>query len=433
MRLTKRKRTYWIMLLAVFTGMVLAATATQSAAQAQSLPTDLTLSYRHGLTGGRDGGWWIFPLTNVGATHVHSGQVQVSVKRHVGDTVVTPTYYRIVKPGSRFSSNDSSDYNLPTEHGHFDLETGIWHFRNLRPGQTVELGLSTIVGRGTVGDAYRSLAKGRGEIISSRPREGDMYLHNNVAEGWKVLQRIRHQAAEGDANLKMEVGDRFPAVNETVDFTVKFQNASPRQGAGFYDDADMFEVRVKVGISPGLELVSAAAPTGTTVGPGHDPLSVNTTFNRSTGIWDIGEVLDLESGHEPFIDMPVTVRYSGAVPLEEACLTAELVNIVPPERTDDPAFQRNNRALGCLGEEPTVLILGSGRSTPTTRDFKLIEFFPCVGATAYPCNEQDTLELVADIPANELGIIRDYDSRILNTGRGEIFQPNGIVIQVGDT
>ena len=439
--------------------VILAAAFAPQVAQAQEPPPphDLALRYRHGLSARADGFIsWIFVLTNQGGQHAHSGQVKVTFTPYRGGTVVP----------SVAENPDST--GLDPKFGHFDPATGIWHFRNLRPGETAELKLGIdwdgrVAGQTTAGSGKNrdgipigrgpggpggALVKGRGEIISSLPREEARFRYNNVTrEAWRHVTGTGGLAAEGDAEVDMLLsGDLSPQVNDTVDFTVKFRHWSVHS-TSLHGNFDMHEVRVKVSPSPGLELVEADPPSGTFgkpnpsnfqhLTPPHN-IPISTSFYLSTGIWDLGSLPEV-SGHRLYIEMPVKVRYNGKVPLEEACLTAELVNVVPPERPAfdlspyNPNAHLNNKVRGCLGEAPTVLVSESSLAAQPLEGFKLIEFFPCVGVTAYPCNEQDSLELVADIPAEKAGIDQDDNSRITNFGRGTIFQTDSIVVQVGDT
>ena len=409
MRLLKRKP--WAPLLAVAAALFLAMGVATESAQAQEPPphVDLSLSLRHGLGVRGEAGKWIFELTNHSAgRHVHSGQVKITIAPYIGGTVVIPEY------NSQYRDPDLDD---------FDRATGIWRFSNLAPGQTKDLQFIAELRNHPPGAG--GLLIGRGEIISSVPEEDPMFLHNNATrEAWKFWISPG-RAAEGNGVVEMQVSDRSPAAGDTVDFTVKFWNEASLYGS-FYEHHDMYDVRVKVDASPGLELVSASPPTGT-FGSGGSAIQVTTSFDRSTGIWNLGNVDAV--GGVTYIDMPVSARYTGAAPLEEACLTAELVNVVPPE-APDPVYQRDNKVTVCLGDDPTVLIREG--------DLTLIDFYPCVGATAFPCNDQDTLEVMV-APINRdimrqagLGIDRS-DVFVSAFGWATVLQQEDIVFQVGDT
>ena len=403
------------MLLAAFIGMVLAAAA-QSPAHAQSppLPHDLSLTFRHGLLG-TEGQTWIFTLTNEGQQHAHSGQVQVSFTPYRGGTVSVDL------------ARHQLDIGLDPEFGHFDGATRIWHFRNLAPGQTTELKLSAVFMDRRTRSGKERLIIGSAEIVSSVPREGPEYLHNNATrEAWKYRRSAaRSDAAEGNATVDLQVSNRFPEANDTVDFTVRFQNKRGYIGS-LYQYHDMYDVRVKLTPSPGLTIMSAAAPSGA-FGSGDDEIQISSSFRRSTGIWNIGSVPQQRS--VTYIEMPVTVRYTGGS-LEEACLTAEVDNVLPPERPDEPHIQRDSKVRVCLGEAPTALLREG--------EHPLLNIFPCVGETAYPCNDQDTVELVVpitreDILEQGIGIDR-HDGIVPGEGLLTAFvRPDDMAIQVEDT
>ena len=419
---------------------ILAAAFAPQVAQAQEPPPphDLALRYRHGISVRADGFIsWIFILTNQGGQHAHSGQVKVTFIPYRGDVTVVSS----VPIGQAATG-------LDPKFGHFDPATGIWHFRNLRPGETAELHLYTSIGLKSDGTAAsrsqgETLVKGRGEIISSVPKEEPMFRYNNVThEAWKEFSFGEH-AAEGDAVVDMLLrGVLFPQANDTVDFTVRFRNSEAYHDTIHYSH-DMHEVRVKVSPSPGLDLVSANAPSGM-FGETGSQISISSSFDLSTGIWDLGYVPE-PAGHLN-IEMPVEVRYTGAVPLEEACLTAELDNVVPPERPaldltpDNRNTQRNNRGRICLGEDPTVLIrdeIGEHITPATDGDgFRPFTVYPCVGETAYPCTAQDALELVVpisrvDMLERGIGNARN-DARLTDFGDATILQPESIVLNVED-
>ncbi len=333
-------------------------------------------------------------------------------------------------------------FEIDPQSGNFTSATGTWYFRNLAPGQKTELIISTNFRdeQEVVDSTEDRLVIGSGEIVSSTPRERPEYLHNNATrEAWKYNFKLSDRAAEGNAIVEMQGSeDRFPEANDTVDVTVRFWNAVAYPGS-LYASHDMYDVRVKLTPSPGLALVRATAPRGT-FGTSPNDIEISSSFNLSTGIWNLGSVPE-NVGGVIYIDMPVTVRYTGAAPLEQACLTAELVNIVPPERPDNPDIQRDSKAGVCLGNDPRVLLRGEigDHITPATDGdgFPLFHLYPCVGETAYPCNDQDTLELVTfisreDMRERDVGIGR-FDADIADFGHAVYLQPESIVLQVEDT
>ena len=406
MRLMKSRLRALLLAMAV-AAIVATATATPSAAQANAPPTDVSISFRHGYRGDQDGHSWFFALTNQGGQEPVSGQVRLSFTRHADGTAVA----LVLEETSvhRYPREQFGDL-LGPEHGHFDGETGIWHFRNLRPGHGIELSVSTFAaGR----NEYRDLVRGRGEIISTIPKESAMSMHNNVAEGWKIQGPVRNKKAQGNAKLEMQVSDRSPVSGATTDFTVKFQNQGDNRGT-LHEDFPLFGVEVQVSHSLGLEFVSASPPTGS-IG-GTDPFSVATTFDSGTGIWNIGAVP--RHPENPFIDLPLTFRYNGDVPLEDACLTAELENFVPPE-DPNPAYQLDNKVRMCLGEAPLSLVREG--------DLQILTVYPCVGVTTDPCDAQDTVEILLDTD------IHLDDARANGVGYYEFPRPDIFLFQVEDT
>ena len=408
MRLVRRKP--WALLLAAAVAVFLAAAVATPSAQAQEPlpPHDLSIELKYrdlGLSNSENNSW-ILILTNRGERDAYRGRVRFSVTPHVGDSAII-----------------TNVWEMDPEHGHFDEVEGIWHFRNLPAGQSTRMHLGTKFQNVPAGlHTYDHLVIGRAEIVSSIPREDSMFLYNNVtADHWRTLNDgIGSQSAHANGDVgvaDMRVNNRFPGMNDPVEFTVEAINevCSYMPHSRTLTDYDVYDVRVKVEPSPGLELVSAQAPEGT-------------TFNSTTGIWDVGSLSGTcEPGNVRSKDLPVSVRYTGAVPLEDACLTAELVQVVPPEHPD-PAHQRNNRSRVCLGEDPTVLMQEG--------EFTLIDFYPCVGATIYPCNDQDALELLVFVRNHVLphdsGIGR-YDTWIDRVGNVVFLQPETIVLQVADT
>lgn len=314
---------------------------------------------------------WLLVLTNRGRRDVHRGQVRFSVTPHATDAAIV--------------ISKAEDYN--PKRGHFDLKEGIWHFRNLPAGQSTKMRLRIEFKDGPARQyTYNHLVIGRAEIVSSVPREEYRFLYNNVtAEHWRTQGGNENWSAYANGDVGVDgirVNNRFPEMNEAVEIIVEANNIESSVGRVRVErDMDVYGVRVKVGLSPGLKFDRAQAPAGT-------------TFSSSTGIWDVGLLSGTSKpGEVRSQRLRVSVRYTGAVPREDACLTAELVNVVPPEHPDRE-HQRNNHARVCLGVDPIVPIAEG--------DFTLIDFYPCVGITAYPCNVQDSLELLVPITPGQL-------------------------------
>ena len=121
------------------------------------------------------------------------------------------------------------------------------------------------------------------------------------------------------------------------------------------------------------------------------------------------------------------MNLSGGAPLERRCLTAEVVEVTPP----DTEFNRyDDVARVCLGDGPPELI---GRG-----EIDLIKYVPCIGVTSYPCSTADTLELVVGVDLNQpyptLKQRRnDTASPPEAESVGEMYlQPESVIIHVDD-
>lgn len=132
-------------------------------------------------------------------------------------------------------------------------------------------------------------------------------------------------------------------------------------------------VRAKIDLSEGLTLAeNPTAPDGT-------------TFNPSTGIWDIGM---LEPGDSNIRDIQIKVVLASPsltdLPLEKRCLMAEVISAVPWFASD---LQKrvNDRAIACLGKGTEVELRGD--------EIELFRHHDCVDTVTYPCTSEPAMEL----------------------------------------
>ena len=279
-------------------------------------------------------------------------------------------------------------------------ETRIWEIRDLPP-------------RGIATREYRSPLSGaphwptraganapslfpmllHAEIIETDPVEPPGFQHNNATEGWVMAVRVIGRTTDsydgyythGDISVGVGgISDRFPQEGGATAFTVTARNRPGNLpfsrgvscgGGGRPDCEDtLLDVQVKIRLSPGLAFAAdQQAPDGT-------------TFDPATGIWDVG-TLEYNAQRPIILALPVAVNLAGSLadlPLEERCLTAEVVRAVPWF-----ALQRNKRendtVTQCLGAPPLLLAQG---------EIALFHFLDCVGVTSTPCTSADTLELV---------------------------------------
>ena len=156
----------------------------------------------------------------------------------------------------------------------------------------------------------------------------------------------------------------------------------------------MFEVQVEISLSPGLSFAGTQpdAPEGT-------------TFDTTTGIWNVGTLERVQRTGGP--SLPVAVSLSADsladLSLKERCLTAKVVRAVPWFASD----RLNDTATACLGNA----LLAQG---------EIILFYPydCVGITTSPCTDDDTVEMLARLST----VGEEY----------EWLQPESVIVHVND-
>ena len=303
--------------------------------------------------------------------------------------------------------------------GNGDAGTTIWNIHDLPPGESAEYDFDKptfpLTSQGPAETAVRLEAR----IIESDPVEPPGFQFNNATEHWAMLSRRtgEYRYTNADTEVVISISDRFPQAGEATTFTVhavNYYRPHLQHGTRSVNHHTQYDVQVKISLSKGLAF-SGTQPQAPS----------DTTFNTSTGIWDVGvlemNIIDAQN----ILMLPVAVNLTtdslADLPLEERCLTAEVVRAIPW-----PSKRENDTATVCLGDDPTVLL--------TSGAINLIEFFPCVGVTEYPCTSADTLELVAhalwkDIALPGFGRIDDVSADT----RGETYiQPKSVFIHVRD-
>ena len=250
-------------------------------------------------------------------------------------------------------------------------------------------------------------------IISSSPKETPGFQFNNRAEGWAYAAGtaiLRHTDLTS-IGLRISVDHLRPALNGEAVFRIAAVNragtSSPSAGQTKKEG-----VQVKITLTPGLSFASSSMP--------------DTTISGNTATWRVG---DLPGAYDATRTkaLSVPVNLSGNTPLETRCLTAEVDRVTPP----DPDRRRyDDTATVCLGNQPPELI--------DRGEISLFKYVPCVGVTAYPCNMEDTLEIVAelDLDSRELAPKQRRDDVDTPPGAGSVgtmyLQPESTVIQVKD-
>ncbi len=213
----------------------------------------------------------------------------------------------------------------------------------------------------------------RVSIIS--PKETPGFEYNNRAEVWSVATVSSLEPFEfTSVRMEASVDDLRPSLNGRAVFEVAAQNGVLR-GAGGTSRELKKGVQVKITLTPGLSFASSMP---------------STTVSGNTAIWRVG---DLPATGTTIRTLSVPVNLSGSAPLERRCLTAEVYQVTPPDPEDR---KYDDVATVCLGDGPLEL-LGAWPRLDDDWGLPLISFFPCIDVTAYPCNADDTLELVAEV------------------------------------
>ena len=287
---------------------------------------------------------------------------------------------------------------IVTDNGVDGPFTEVRTIRGLLPGRSVELLVAPQTITGACGSSP-VLVWLQAEIIETDPLEPPGLQFNNTTEHVGLNCPERELAyTDGDTAVDVGISDRSPQAGGATTFTVRIVN--PRGAMHDFghattpNDHTQIDVQVKIELSPGLTFdETQSAPSGT-------------TFDPATGTWDVG-TLEARSVKSLQVAVNLASESLADLPLEERCLTAEVVRAVPWFAWDG-SKRENDTATVCLGG-PNVLL----RQGPT----HLFYYYDCVGVTAYPCTSADTLELVAG-PA---------------PGRTNIdLQPNEPIVHVSD-
>ncbi len=305
--------------------------------------------------------------------------------------------------------------------GHID-DDSVWTIPSLMPTlsePTVRIYPPRL---GTIPQYTTSIIRVTGEIIGSDPAEPPGFQSNNTVEIWYV----GGQNSDGDVGVNITgISDRSPEPGRATTFTMKAENYFHRLQFPYsvsYRSRDfrneLYGVRVKIELSPGLAFAGSQTPPS------------GTTFNAATGIWDVGT---LDDGSADAKSFPVAVNLTGDsladLPLEKRCLTAKVVRAVPWFELD-PWKRQNDAASACLGEGPEL--------SPLTRgEFVLFNVYDCVVATSYPCTDASTIEILDKLGNVDLHhpaevVERDITRGLGLGGTGNFLKPERIVVQIRD-
>ena len=208
----------------------------------------------------------------------------------------------------------------------------IWIIGNLQPGESATRNIDSLANEPGVTDGPAKVPQRfYAEIIESDPVEAPRFRSNNSTEHWGIEHRRPLYQGNGatlltNGDVVIGVGgisDRSPQPGGVTTFTVTAYNDNrdndiPDVGSSD-EDHTLFEVQVEISLSPGLSFA------GTQAAPG------DTTFDTSTGIWNVG-TLGFYRSESPLsfpVAVDLTTEYLSDLPLEERCLTAKVVKAVP--------------------------------------------------------------------------------------------------------
>ncbi len=358
------------------------------------------------------------------------------------DISVTLEYFEDGREWRLLVKNDSSDvwvYDVKVR-----IDTGpslvptITHFPT--PGSAPEFGWSfsdgilTLAainpGRGSrfrlradISGTFTGFFPIRVSIISSTPMETPGSENNSRVETWA-------SAIAGATGLSFtdftsivvltSVDNRRPPLDGETAFKVSAKNPAGLPHGTDRGNNNKVDTQVKITITEGLSFAWTNVPDGITI-------------SGNSAIWSAGDLpASVDSTRTKTLSVPVSL--SGSTPLETRCLTAEVQQVTPP----DPEDRRfDDVGTVCLGEPP-VEVLGAWPQIKVYGNIGLFTFFPCIGATAYPCNTNDTLELVVrfGLGASYITTKQRRDDAATppeSTSRGIMYlQPESVVVHVDD-
>ncbi len=261
----------------------------------------------------------------------------------------------------------------------FDGETGLWTIPRLEPsafGESVGgyASRQTLIIRRKPNSplAADTVARIRAEIIDSTPKESVGQEGDNRAERWVYLgQSSGIRFANPMGVLSLSADNERPSPGGPAVFTADILLDPPRDTV--YRKSVLWDVQVRITLSDGLVFGSTA--------PSAD-VGAFTRESSTAGTWRISRTTG-----RPTLSVPVRLTAGDLPPLDERCLTAQIVSSRP---TTDPD-KRAPVSLCFLPASPS----GEHRVV-SSGEVDLFEVRYCLGVTAFPCNDRDTLELVVE-------------------------------------
>ena len=264
---------------------------------------------------------------------------------------------------------------------------------------------------------------------SSQP-EPDALLGNNEIIVYSYAQGGSGASLHMSGNrlgLLLEVSDLRPAAGGDVNFDLTAQNM--QGGAGAQSINLIANAKVKVELSDGLGFKSSWTPpsefatsgrTATWSTPDTDTKSSTTTTPNL---------------HNIEIEAQLTTDSLASIPLEERCITAWVVNSIPPPSPDFAL----GRLKQCLGDDPPVLF--------EEGPIAILTSFPCTTTVGpHQCQSAPGIAIAARVPSSSNanynthhaeahlrrhGVGRRDTSLTLLNGR-VFLDPESVFIQVKD-
>ena len=258
--------------------------------------------------------------------------------------------------------------------------------------------------------------------VTTSSFESDLHKENNTARVWGYLYEqtgaaYRNIQVMGNYWVTATVDNPSPSPGDTVKFTITADRRNPipqliDEGA---DTPPPIDLKVDIDLTSGLSV--SGTPTYTSLivstnsSTGEERTAERTkpdSVSYSDGEFNIGTLKAREPTRNS-VQLPVTVA-SGAV-VNEQCLTATLTGNPPPGPGPHDDKVSDNVAKFCLGLTPDgeEIVINSG-----TAD--LFTWYDCVGKTDGPCDQNDSLELVA----------------LTDTTNRRVHQPSQVVLHVPD-
>lgn len=253
-----------------------------------------------------------------------------------------------------------------------DNSGGIWTFPEIAVGSKSEVNFH-------LASTHPRYVTVRTEIIHSLPRESAAHLDNNQAVTWIYVAPSTVELLVASAILSADVDNRSPEPEDTPVFTVTVSEINPFLGRSLR--LGQANVAVRVALSEGLSFASTPnAPSGT----------IFTPTSTTTGVWRLGKGGFVAGTLR--IPTNLTTDPSAWPPLNRRCLTAQIVDGIPP-----PTEMRNDlltRSLVAdLARTPTVCFAGKG-IVPSDGEVVSLEYALCASPNDQSCVGEESEAVV---------------------------------------